>query len=99
MTEHNITLGIQIIPLDTNKDTAYHLVDRAIEIIQKSGVEFRITPFETVMSGKYDELLEICQKAQQAVIKAGAEECLVYYRIHLRTSGNVTFEEKKLDRS
>jgi uncharacterized protein (TIGR00106 family) len=97
MTKHTITLGLQIVPKSTTLDT-YKLVDKAIEVIQKSGVNYQITPFETVMEGSYDTLMNICRKAENAVLEAGAEECLVYYRIHYRKDRDVTFEEKKLNR-
>ena len=97
MTEHLITLGIQIVPKSMTKDT-YSLVDAAINVIMRSGVHYQITPFETVMEGNYDQLLDIAQQAQQAVLDAGADECLVYYRIHYRKDTDVTFAEKRLDR-
>lgn len=99
MTNHDITLGIQIIPKskDTQIDT-YSLVDCAIEVIQKSGIKHQITPFETVMEGPYDRLMQISDEAQKAVLNAGADECLVYFRIHYRKDASVTFEEKRLDR-
>lgn len=98
MTDHNITLGIQIIPKSKNDSDAYGLVDKAIEVIQKSGIKHLITPFETVMEGRYEDLMSISKKAQKAVIDAGANECLVYYRIHYRTDEAVTFAEKRLNR-
>jgi uncharacterized protein YqgV (UPF0045/DUF77 family) len=97
MTDHLITLGLQIVPKSKIIDT-YELVDAAIEVIQNSGIPHRITPFETVMEGHYDQLMDISNNAQKAVLEAGAEECLVYFRIHYRKEGDVTFEEKKLDR-
>lgn len=97
MTEHNISLGIQIVPRTKTLDT-YKLVDEAISVIQNSGVKHVITPFETVMEGKYDELMSIANQAQEAVLKAGADECLVYFRIHYRTNADVSFEEKRMDR-
>jgi uncharacterized protein YqgV (UPF0045/DUF77 family) len=97
MTDHKITLGIQIVPKSKNHD-AYSLVDGAIEVIQQSGVNYRITPFETVMEGTYDQLMNISNQAQQAVLDAGANECLIYFRIHYRKYQDVTFEEKNLDR-
>jgi uncharacterized protein YqgV (UPF0045/DUF77 family) len=98
MTDHLISLGLQIIPkVDGNEDT-YALVDKAIEVVQKSGVPYLITPFETVMEGKYDQLMLIAQQAQQAVLNAGAKECLVYFRIHYKKDVDVTFDEKKLKR-
>lgn len=97
MTDHLITLGIQIVPKSKTLDT-YPLVDEAIAVIQKSGLPYRITPFETVMVGQYSELMQISEQAQRAVLDAGADECLVYFRIHYRKDADVTFEEKNLDR-
>ena len=48
--------------------------------------------------GGFSELMGIAKKAEQAVLDAGADECLVYYRIHYRKAGDVTFAEKRLDR-
>lgn len=97
MTGNKVTIGIQIIPKSKGMDT-YSLVDKAIEVIQQSGIKHMITPFETVMEGDYEELMKIGKTAEQAVLDAGADECLVYYRIHYRKIGDVTFEEKRLER-
>lgn len=97
MTGYNISLGIQIVPKSKTLDT-YQLVDEAISVIRKSGVKHLITPFETVMEGKYEELMAIANEAQKAVLHAGADECLVYFRIHYRKDGDVSFEEKRMDR-
>lgn len=88
-----INLGLQIVPKSQTKE-AYELVDRAIEVIQKSGVEYQVTPFETVMEGPEDQLMAIAKAAQEAVLKAGADEILVYYRMQIRKGGDVTMEEK-----
>lgn len=88
-----INLGLQIVPKSQTKE-AYELVDRAIEVIQKSGVEYQVTPFETVMEGPEDQLMAIAKAAQEAVLQAGADEILVYYRMQIRKGGDVTMEEK-----
>lgn len=97
MTNHLVTLGLQIIPKSDNHET-YWLVDQAIKVIQQSGLKYMITPFETVLEGTYEQTMEVANAAQLAVLKAGAEECLVYFRIHYRQDRDVTFEEKRLDR-
>ena len=97
MTGNVVTIGIQIVPKSDLLQT-YDLVDKAIDVIQASNIKHTITPFETVMEGDYDEIMELCKKAEQAVLTAGADECLVYYRIHYRKDGDVTFDEKHLDR-
>ncbi len=91
--KNTINLGIQIVPKSKNID-AYSLVDKAIEVIQKSGVHYEVTPFETVMEGPQDELMAIALQAQEAVLEKGAEEILVYYRMQIRKGYDVTMEEK-----
>jgi uncharacterized protein (TIGR00106 family) len=88
-----INLGIQIVPKSKTLD-AYALVDKAIAVIQESGVKHVVTPFETVMEGPEDQLLEIAKKAKDAVLNAGADEVLVYYRIQIRKDADVSIEDK-----
>lgn len=88
-----INLGLQIVPKSKTKD-AYALVDKAIEVIQTSGIDYQVTPFETVMEGPQEQLMAIAQQAQEAVLQAGADEILVYYRMQIRKDGDVTMAEK-----
>ncbi|RZS96199.1 thiamine-binding protein [Cecembia calidifontis] len=88
-----INLGIQIVPKSKTLDS-YALVDKAIEVIRNSGIKHVVTPFETVMEGTQEELMAIAQQAQQAVMDAGADEVLVYYRIQVRKNEDVTIGEK-----
>jgi len=88
-----INLGLQIVPKSKTQES-YNLVDKAIEVIQDSGVKYEVTPFETVMEGPQEQLMAIAMEAQNAVFNAGAEEVLIYYRIHVRKDSNVTIDEK-----
>jgi uncharacterized protein (TIGR00106 family) len=88
-----INLGLQIVPKSKTQES-YNLVDKAIEVIQDSGVKYEVTPFETVMEGTQEQLMAIAMEAQNAVFNAGAEEVLIYYRIHVRKDSNVTIDEK-----
>jgi uncharacterized protein (TIGR00106 family) len=89
----SINLGIQIVPKSKTLDS-YALVDKAIEVIQNSGVKYEVTPFETVMEGPEDKLMAIARQAQEAVLEAGADEILVYYRMQIRNNADVTMAEK-----
>ncbi len=88
-----INLGIQIVPKSKDLDS-YWLVDQAIEVIQRSGVHYVVTPFETVMEGPQEELMEIARMAQEAVLAAGADEVLVYYRMQIRKDSDVYIVDK-----
>ena len=50
MTTHNIHYSFQIVPKAENCDT-YGLVDKAIEVIQASGLKYMVTPMDTVIEG------------------------------------------------
>jgi uncharacterized protein YqgV (UPF0045/DUF77 family) len=90
---HSINLGLQIVPKSKTIDT-YSLVDEAIRVIQASGVPYVVTPFETVMEGPQEKLMAIAKEAQDAVLAAGADEVLVYYRLQVRKDSDVTMQEK-----
>ncbi|MEQ6168719.1 thiamine-binding protein [Ekhidna sp. MALMAid0563] len=97
MTDKNIQLAIQVVPLE-REGNVYEKIDAAIDVIQDSGVEYLITPMETVMQGPYDQLQQVAKDAQQALIDAGCTEFLVNIKMHIRTDRDVTMEEKRLDR-
>ncbi|MFZ6010494.1 MAG: thiamine-binding protein [Bacteroidota bacterium] len=93
---HQIHFAIQIVPI--TKLPHYPIIDKAIEVIRQSGVKYQVGPMETVMQGPYDTLMDIAKKAQQACLDAGADEVVVTMKIHARKIGDVTWEEKNLDR-
>ncbi len=97
MTKHDIHYSLQIVPKAKGKDT-YSLVDEAIGVIQKSGLKYLITPMDTIIEGPYEQVQATAEKAQQACLAAGAEEVLVFIKMHYRSTGPVTMEEKRLDR-
>lgn len=97
MIDKDIHMAIQVVPLEREGDI-YGKIDAAIEVIQRSGVKYVITPMETVMQGPYEKLQGIAREAQQALIDAGCSEFLVNIKMHIRTDGDVTMEEKRLDR-
>ena len=97
MTDKNSQLAIQVVPLE-REGNVYEKIDAAIDVIQNSGVEYLITPMETVMQGPYDKLQQVANDAQQALIDAGCTEFLVNIKMHIRTDRDVTMEEKRLDR-
>ncbi|MEM9325985.1 MAG: thiamine-binding protein [Bacteroidota bacterium] len=97
MIDHNIHYSLQIVPKSGSKPT-YDIVDEAIKVIQESGLRYQVTAMDTILEGPYDKILETAEKAQQACLDAGAEEMLVFIKMHYSPSRDVTFEEKNLDR-
>ena len=97
MIENNIHYSLQIVPKADNIHP-YELVDEAIKIIQESGLRYQVTAMDTILEGPYEKVMETVEKAQKACLDAGAEEMLVFIKMHYSTTRDVTFEEKNLDR-
>ncbi len=87
-----INATLQVLPSGGNLHP-YQMVDKAIEVIAKSGLKYKVCPFETVVEGTYDEIMEVFKKAQQACYDAGATNVMAYFKIQSSTNG-VTIEDK-----
>lgn len=88
-----VNIALQIVPKSNTKEV-YSLVDEAIAIIQKSGLKYKVCPFETVIEGTYAEVMEVAKKAQDACFKAGADDLLVYIKIQRKKTGDVSIGDK-----
>lgn len=88
----NINVSLQILP-KVPEERTYPVVDKVIELIDKSGVKYEVGPMETTMEGELDELLEIVKKAQDICINEGASRVLSIVKIDYKPEG-VTMDEK-----
>ena len=88
-----VNIAVQIVPM-TDKVTAYKIIDEAIAVVRRSGIRFRVCPFETVLEGDYEQLMQIVAEMQEVSQRAGAKEFLVNLKIHRAADRDVTMEEK-----
>jgi uncharacterized protein YqgV (UPF0045/DUF77 family) len=88
-----VNIAVQLIPI-TDPDRMYDVIDKAIEIIQKAGVDCVVCPFETVMEGDYEVLMRIIQEMQQACFSAGAPELIMNLKIHMASDKDVRINDK-----
>ncbi len=93
MINNKVNVAFQILPKSEKHDT-YDLVDKVIEVIKKSGLKYRVCPFETVIEGKYGEIMQLITEAQQTCLQAGANEFLAYLKIQVNKNKDVTIEDK-----
>ncbi len=90
--DKTINIALQVLP--TSKIIhPYSIVDKAIEVIAASGLKYKVTPFETVMEGTYDQIMEVVKQAQEACYEAGAESVMTYVKIQTSKS-DVSIEDK-----
>lgn len=93
MIDHQVHLAIQIVPL-AHTGHPYPIIDKAIEVIERSGLRYEVGPMETVVEGKYNEVMDLARQAQEACLIHGAGELVVTMKLHIRKDGDITWEEK-----
>ena len=74
-------LSIQVIPKTPNGENSYPYVDRAIEVIQQSGLKYQVNALDTTMEGELDELLEVVRKMHEVLVGAGSPSIISQIKI------------------
>jgi uncharacterized protein YqgV (UPF0045/DUF77 family) len=83
--DRTITVSVQVLPLMPD---AIPIVDRAIEVIQKSGIRHMVTPHETVMEGTLDACMATARAAHEVCLEAGANKVVTFIKIVDSTEGS-----------
>jgi uncharacterized protein YqgV (UPF0045/DUF77 family) len=86
----DITVSFEVIPLC---EDPYPIVDKAIEVVQQSGVTYEVGPHETTMEGDLDTLLDIAKAGHKACLEAGAPRVITFIKI-VDAVGGSTIAEK-----
>ena len=73
-----VTVSFEVIPLH---EEPFPIVDKAIEVVQASGVLYEVGPHETTMEGNLDQLLEIVKRGHRACFDAGAKRVVTVVKI------------------
>ncbi|MEV2282138.1 MTH1187 family thiamine-binding protein [Paenibacillus larvae] len=83
----NALLSIQILPKTPGGENVIPYVDRAVQVIQESGVKFEVHPLETTMEGELRELLAIVEQMNQAMIEMGSPNVISQIKIYYNPEG------------
>lgn len=87
-----VHVAIQIVPI--SKEHPYAIIDKAIAVFDKHGLEYRVGAMETVIQGDYDTIMKVVKEAQQVCLDAGADEIVVTMKVHARRDADVSWGEK-----
>ncbi len=93
MTSKKINMALQVLPQAAGRNS-YDLVDVAIEEIMASGLKYKVCPFETVIEGTYDELMDVVKRVHKALEKNGTEKLMTYIKIQTDFQSDVTIDDK-----
>lgn len=88
-----INVAVQVLP-EADGKIKYSLVDEAIEAIRKTGLKYRVCPFETVVECRYDELPGVLEAIHTACEKAGTQRMLTNLKIQVDFQNGVAIEDK-----
>ena len=91
---YNSSISFQVLPKARSDKKLIEIVDKVIEMIKKSGVNYEVGPMETTMEGDLETLFQIVKKAQYLCIKAGAENVFTNVKIIYNPKGVMTIEQK-----
>ena len=97
-----VLLEFSMSPLGKGESVGKY-VSRSLEIIDRSGVDYRLNPMGTVLEGNWDEVFKVVKQCFQRMSKDCSRiSCVVkvdYRRNHKgRLSGKVASVEKRLKR-
>lgn len=90
---NKVNIAIQVLPI-TQPEKVLNVIDQAIEVIINSGIKYEVCPFETVMEGSYDEIMDIVQIIRDTCLKSGTEELLINLKMQIHRDRDVSMETK-----
>ena len=91
---HNSSISFQVLPKVRSDKKLIEIVDKVIEMIRKSGVNYEVGPMETTMEGDLETLMEIVKKAQYLSITSGTKNVFTNVKIIYNPKGVLTIEQK-----
>lgn len=94
MNNKIINAAIQILPLNNIYGNATAIIHRAIKVIEKSGLNYRVCPFETVVEGRYDDIVMLVKHIHEECFRAGANDLICNIKIHSRLDADLAIVDK-----
>lgn len=93
MHQHIINASIQVVPIVQDRHP-YEWVDKAIDIIKRSGIKCEVGPFATVVEGRYDEVMNVITRINDYLQEQNCSEWITNVQIQIRSNGDITSNEK-----
>ncbi|MBQ2697159.1 MAG: thiamine-binding protein [Clostridia bacterium] len=83
----NASFAIQLLP-SVEREKLLPVVDEVIAYIQSHGLKTVVGPFETVIEGDFDQLIEILRGCCKVCVEAGAPSLMSYVKISYNPGGD-----------
>jgi uncharacterized protein (TIGR00106 family) len=93
MHDFIINASIQIVPVVQDRHP-YEWVDEAIAVIQQSGIKYEVGAFNTVLEGRYEDVMKVIDDVNEFLYFKGCNEWISNVQIQIRSNGDITANEK-----
>ncbi len=88
------SIGIQILPYMMEQENMIFAIDKVIDNIKAKGLKMQVCPFETVVEGTLNQMLEIIEESIYIASENGANDLIANIRLSYSKSGVLSIEEK-----
>ena len=88
------SIAIQVLPQVDNDAEVCRIVDRVIDYIKSTGLNYQVGPFETTIEGDLEGLMAIAKRCQEIPIEEGAPSTKTYIKVFHNPTGVLTINEK-----
>lgn len=88
-----INASIQVVPL-TETAAAFPVIDKAIALIQQSGLKYTVGAFETTIEGEYEPVQQLVRSIEDFCYAQKDVQFLVYKKLHIHGSADIRVEDK-----
>jgi uncharacterized protein YqgV (UPF0045/DUF77 family) len=93
MENHKINAAIQLLPL-SNHINKYAIIDGAIAEIKASGLSYLVCPFETVVEGSFDEIMQLIERIKNVGFEQNNEELIINLKLHCHSKKDLFIDDK-----
>lgn len=90
---NKVNIAIQVLPT-TQTTHPYEIIDKAINIIKKSGHNYLVCPFETVVECSMDEALKLISDIHKECYHYDTQSMLINIKIHSFKNKDATIKDK-----
>ena len=85
--------AIQVVPLEKSA-AAMEIIDRSIEIIQQSGMNYSVSAFETNVDGSWGEIMSLLTNLRNQLKKEAVEDALINVKFQISNGKSVVGQDK-----
>ena len=86
----NCSIALQILPLD-NHDGRLEIIDKVIYFLQSKHSNIKVTPFETVIEGEFNDLMD---SLKECFVLAGEDSNNIFANVKINYGDILTTDEK-----